>query len=494
MTTLFEVLGVPRDATDEAVRIAFRKAAKAHHPDLNLGDPAAEPQLRQVIAAYKALKTAPQRAVYNEYLAKEEQYWRSLARRNENKDEKKRSFAVPVVAGLVSGGAVALAVWVSLSLSFRQEKSETRQAARVTLTISQTPSQQVDVAAESNRLGKQDGSGQPLETRAAPTASPAGDSQHLPQSAGNASPTSDQPEQPLPLARELEQVLASADRTPIRDVDQRGPDSSESGAASKAAKSIDAAQDAALQAPGIDAIGRATHAADLALAKEKGKAISRDEDRVEDKGSLHDLAFYLVRGERWSREGDFDRAMVDFDEAIRLRPDSALAYHLRGNAWSSKGELARALADYEVAISLDPNNPVLYRDRGILWHRRGEPDRALVDLDHAVRLGFSDAGAYNARGLVWYEKQRYERAIADFNQALRIDPKLASALVNRGNAFRSKGDLASATADFDQAVSLDPNMAAAARNGALARSDKNDSGQAVPEHVKERDVSPERQR
>src|SRR5215510_16410563 len=82
MTTLFEILGVPRNATDEAVRTAFRKAAKAHHPDLNLGDPAAEPQLRQIIAAYHALKTAQQRAVYNEYLAKEEQYWRSIGREN----------------------------------------------------------------------------------------------------------------------------------------------------------------------------------------------------------------------------------------------------------------------------------------------------------------------------------------------------------------------------------------------------------------------------
>src|SRR5215475_10284081 len=100
MTTLFEVLGVPRDATDEAVRVAFRKAAKAHHPDLNLGDPAAEPQLRQIIAAYHALKTAQQRAVYNQYLAKEEQFWKSIGRQNKDK----RRFAWPIVAGLVSGG------------------------------------------------------------------------------------------------------------------------------------------------------------------------------------------------------------------------------------------------------------------------------------------------------------------------------------------------------------------------------------------------------
>jgi tetratricopeptide (TPR) repeat protein len=490
MTTLFEILGVPRNATDEAVRTAFRKAAKAHHPDLNLGNPAAEQHLRQVIAAYQALKTAQQRAVYNQYLTKEEQYWSSIGRQS----EKKRRFAQPAVAGLVSGGAVALAVWVSLSLSHKQERSETQQSSRMTAALSQPPSLQVGVADESNRLRKQDGGRKPVETPAALIGSPASDPQHLPQAAGNEYSIADQPEPPLLSAREREQDPASADGTAISNFDERGSDSSDSGGRSRIAKQMEAAQDVASQATDFGAIGVATRPADLAVAKEKSKAVSQGEDHAENKSSLNDPAFYLARGERWLREGDFDRAIVDFDEAIRLRPDSALAHRHRGNAWSGKGELARALADYEVAISLDPNNSALYRDRGILWHRQGEPDRALVDLDRAVRLGFSDAGAYNERGLVWYEKQRYERAIADFNQALRIDPKLASALVNRGNAFRSKGDLERAIADFDQAASLDPNMAAASRNGALARSEKHDFGQVAPEHAKERELSSDGQR
>src|SRR5262249_5344808 len=148
----------------------------------------------------------------------------------------------------------------------------------------------------------------------------------------------------------------------------------------------DAAQDAVLPAPGIGTTELATepveqssaHPAELALAKEDGKATSRGEPHAEDKSPVKDLAFYLTRGEGLLRVGDFDRAIADFDEAIRMRPDSARAHHDRGNAWSSKGELARALADYEVAISLDPNNPALYRDRGSLWRRHGEPDRALV--------------------------------------------------------------------------------------------------------------------
>src|SRR5215470_14629601 len=74
MKTLYDVLGVPRSATDEAIRIAFRRAAKTCHPDLNAGDPAAEQQFREIIAAYEILKTPQQRALYDQHLAATDGY------------------------------------------------------------------------------------------------------------------------------------------------------------------------------------------------------------------------------------------------------------------------------------------------------------------------------------------------------------------------------------------------------------------------------------
>src|SRR5262245_52086928 len=210
---------------------------------------------------------------------------------------------------------------------------------------------------------------------------------------------------------------------------------------------------------------------DAAVAKEDKVAVSGTND-TEGATTSKDPAFYLARGERGFRRGDLDRAIADFDAAIRLDPGKAVAYSQRGNAWRSKGDQERALGEHEAAIRIDPHNPAVFRDRGILWRRHGDLDRALVDFDRAIRLGFSDSDAYNERGLVWYEKRRYERAIADFNQAIKINPKLVSAFVNRGIAWRSKGDLDRAIADFDQAIHIEPSMPAARYNRDLTWSEK----------------------
>src|SRR5215467_12218948 len=110
MKTPYEILGVPRNASDEAIRMAFRRAAKAFHPDINAGDPAAEQQLKQIIAAYEILKTPQQRAMYDENLAALDPH-RSVYR------DAVRDFTSPAVAGLASGSVVALVVWLSLPVS-----------------------------------------------------------------------------------------------------------------------------------------------------------------------------------------------------------------------------------------------------------------------------------------------------------------------------------------------------------------------------------------
>ena len=55
------------------------------------------------------------------------------------------------------------------------------------------------------------------------------------------------------------------------------------------------------------------------------------------------------------RAGDYDRAVAEFSEAIRLKPDNARAYYNRGQAYRHRGDYGKALTDYGEAIRLKPD-------------------------------------------------------------------------------------------------------------------------------------------
>ncbi len=79
---------------------------------------------------------------------------------------------------------------------------------------------------------------------------------------------------------------------------------------------------------------------------------------------------------------EYDRAIADYNEAIRLDPKFTAAYTNRGIAWRSKGEYDRAVADYSEAIRLDPKNIYSYNARAWIWATC--PNAAFRDGNQAV--------------------------------------------------------------------------------------------------------------
>ena len=63
----YEILGVPRNASDKEIRSAFRKLARQHHPDVNPGDPAAEERFKEISEAHSVLSNAESRAAYDRH-------------------------------------------------------------------------------------------------------------------------------------------------------------------------------------------------------------------------------------------------------------------------------------------------------------------------------------------------------------------------------------------------------------------------------------------
>lgn len=83
----FQLLEIPRDASLEEVKRAYRRLARQYHPDLNPGDKEAEERFKQLGEAYEVLSDPEKRTQYEEY----SRFWQQKGFRRQNGSRSGRS-------------------------------------------------------------------------------------------------------------------------------------------------------------------------------------------------------------------------------------------------------------------------------------------------------------------------------------------------------------------------------------------------------------------
>jgi tetratricopeptide (TPR) repeat protein len=144
--------------------------------------------------------------------------------------------------------------------------------------------------------------------------------------------------------------------------------------------------------------------------------------------------------------------------AWRTPHDRAVAFNNRGGAFYYKGEIERAIADYEQAIKLDPFYAHAYNNRCWSGAVLGRTEQAAADCSKVLKL-YNVANTFENRGFIYLKRGEFDAAIADYEAGLRLDPpNKADFLYGRGLAKEKKGD-ASGTADIAAAKAINPHIA-----------------------------------
>jgi tetratricopeptide (TPR) repeat protein len=131
---------------------------------------------------------------------------------------------------------------------------------------------------------------------------------------------------------------------------------------------------------------------------------------------------YFVGGVFFERK-DWDKAILEYTEAIKHKPDFAEAYLSRGTVYNRKKDWDSAIADLTQGIKLTPDlNPNLvtaYVDRGLAYHGKKDYDRAIEDYTQAMSNGppYSWSVAYKFRGNAHKAKGNKAQAKADYAKA-----------------------------------------------------------------------------
>jgi tetratricopeptide (TPR) repeat protein len=90
----------------------------------------------------------------------------------------------------------------------------------------------------------------------------------------------------------------------------------------------------------------------------------------------------------------FDQALADFDESIRLNPRVAGAYGYRGGVYFARRDYSAAQRDFSEAIKLNSKEPAVHFQLASTLAAKGELRPAIKALDAAIQLNAKYTQAY----------------------------------------------------------------------------------------------------
>ena len=182
-----------------------------------------------------------------------------------------------------------------------------------------------------------------------------------------------------------------------------------------------------------------------------------------------DLAIaHTERGVAYVALLDYDRALRDFGEAIRIDATFAKAFANRGAVYGAKQEFDRAIDDFTRVLALEPRSAPAFADRAGMHRLNGQHDAAIRDYSEAIRLDPAFGEAILNRGITLAGTSRCADAIADFTRAIELfgvpgsgsgsgsGSEAAIAFVDRGVCYEKSGRDDLAVQDYSAHLELEP--------------------------------------
>lgn len=212
------------------------------------------------------------------------------------------------------------------------------------------------------------------------------------------------------------------------------------------------------------------------------------EDYTKSIALVKNATTYLKRGYSYLLIQDYQSALIDMNEALKMAPvmdkayfaravcrfelqdfktaeedlrkfmetdkSNALAYNYLAAIKFMQKNYKEALDNYDMVAKLDPAYPDVYTNRGMMRHNLGDLNGAIKDYDLAIKQNPSNSAAYNNKGAAELVLKDYKSAINDLDMAIKIKEDYADAYDNRGKVKIKMGDQKGACEDWQKSYSL----------------------------------------
>lgn len=157
------------------------------------------------------------------------------------------------------------------------------------------------------------------------------------------------------------------------------------------------------------------------------------------------------------------KALKEFDTAIKLDQTKWKAYHNRGVSNGALGNNDKAIADFDKVIELKPDFHLAFFNRGELRRQSGQFDEAIADYSQAIKLAPDDPMPLVGRAMASAHLGHDESAFRDYSAAVELAPTNVSYRLERAEFAQllSKWDVAST--EYAKTIEIQEDCAAAFR-------------------------------
>jgi Tfp pilus assembly protein PilF len=149
---------------------------------------------------------------------------------------------------------------------------------------------------------------------------------------------------------------------------------------------------------------------------------------------------------------------------VKNDPDNFEAHYNLAAMWQAKGRLDEAIGEYQNALRLHPEDAVANNALGAALLGANQPQKAVRYLDAALKMRPEYFDAHYNLGNALAAQDDFEGASQQFRLALQTQPKDANAEANLGSALAELGQFAEAKSHFERALEIDPNHSLAREN------------------------------
>jgi len=179
------------------------------------------------------------------------------------------------------------------------------------------------------------------------------------------------------------------------------------------------------------------------------------------------------------KDKDYEKAILEFTEAIRLDPHFVLAYNMRGRAYDVVKQYDDAINDFTEAIRLDPSFDSAYHNRGLVYDDLEQYDKAIADFNESLRQNPKDSGTISARAGAYCQKKEYGKAIKDCSKAIKLSPYYALPYLIRAEVHYEKDNYGKVIKDSTAVIGFNPKNRTAWLYRAMACHRKRDYDNAI---------------